>query len=197
MIFQGIPVITFNSDIKDTNRLWFVGQDNVEAGETAFALFEQILPSKSKVAIITSSKELACHVYRVRGFQNGLERSFTNFRLVGIVENQDIDEKAFEQIMKICSDHPDLIGIYLTGGGAKGLGKGLKIALKADQVKVISHDIVPPVVDLMNEGIIKFTIGQNPFMLGALPIKILFDYMFKKLKTREREDLYGFGNKDC
>ena len=187
MISQGIPVITFNSDIKDTNRLCFVGQDNVKAGKTAFALFQQILAPGSKIAIITSSKELACHVDRVHGFVTSQQSSSSDFELVGVVENQDQDEKAFEQVMKFCSDHPDLKGIYLTGGGATGLGKGLKIAMKADQVKVISHDIVPPVIDLMREGIIKFTIGQNPFMQGALPIKLLFDYTFKKLYPDKEE----------
>jgi len=187
MSSQDIPIITFNSDIKNTKRLCFVGQNNVKAGEAAFALFERILPVKSKIAIITSSYELACHVNRLEGFKNGLDKSLSKIKLVGVAENQDQDEKAFEQVLKFCSDTPDLHGIYITGGGTKGLGKGLKIAGKAQQVKVISHDIVPPVVELMNEGIIKFTIGQDPFMQGALPIKLLFDYTFKKIAPAQEE----------
>ena len=186
---KGIPVVTFNSDIKDTKRLCFVGQDNVKAGETVFALFEQILNPNSQIAVITSSYELACHVHRLEGFRNGLGKSDLGIELVGIMENQDQDEAAFEQVIKFCSDYPDLKGIYITGGGTKGLGNALKIAKKAKQVKVISHDIVPPVVELMNEGIIKFTIGQDPFMQGALPIKFLFDYTFKK-HSPEQEKFY-------
>ena len=56
-------------------------------------------------------------------------------------------------------------------------------------VKVISHDIVTPVIDLMKEGIIKFTIGQDPYTQGAKPVKILFDYIFKKIPP-EKEIFY-------
>lgn len=186
---KGIPVVTFNSDIQETKRLCFVGLNNLKAGETAFSLFSQILPPKSQIAIITSSHELACHVYRVQGFMNGKKNSRDDLEIVGIAENQDQDEQAFEHIIKFCEEFPDLKGIYITGGGTKGLGNALKICKKAAQIKVISHDIVPPVIELMNEGIITFTIGQNPYMQGALPIKILFDYIFKKLPP-EQEKFY-------
>ena len=189
LIDRGIPVVTFNSDIKDTKRLCFVGQDNVKAGETVFALFEQILSPGSEIAVITSSYELACHVHRLEGFKKGLEKSAMGFKLVGIEENQDQDEAAFEQVMKFCSENSDLQGIYITGGGTVGLGNALKIAKRAKSIKVISHDIVPPVIELMNEGIIKFTIGQDPYMQGALPIKLLFDYTFKK-QLPEKEQFY-------
>ena len=186
---RGIPIVTFNSDLKDTKRLCFVGQDNVKAGETAFALFSQILPKNSKIALLTCSYELACHVHRVQGFKKGLLESGSGIELVGIAEIQDEDEKAFEQTIKFCKEFPDLGGIYLTGGGAKGLGNALKICKKAKKVKIISHDLVPPVVELLNEGIITFTIGQDPYMQGALPIKILFNYIFKK-QYPEQEKFY-------
>ena len=186
---KGIPVITFNSDLDNTKRLCFVGQNNFKAGETVFALFEEILPYKSKIAVITTSSELACHVHRMEGFMHGLKNTKKGIQLVGVAENQDEEELAFEETMKLCTEHSDLNGIYITGGGTMGLGKALKILKKAGKVKVISHDIVPPVVDLMKEGIIKFTIGQDPYMQGALPIKLLFDYTFKKIAP-EKEKYY-------
>jgi len=188
LVDKGIPVVTFNSDLENTKRLCFVGQDNIKAGQTVFALFEKILPAGSQIAMVATSKELACHVHRIQGFKNGLEKSDHGLKLVGIAECQDEDNAAFDQVLKFCSEYPDLKGIYITGGGTRGLGKALKI-VKKTQIKVISHDIVPPVVELMHEGIIKFTIGQDPFMQGALPIKLLFDYTFKKMMP-EKENFY-------
>ncbi|MCK5735496.1 MAG: LacI family DNA-binding transcriptional regulator [Spirochaetaceae bacterium] len=177
---KGIPVITFNSDIKGTGRLAFVGQNNEKAGRTAYGLMENILPAGSTIAVITSSMGLDCHRYRLRGFQKRLEDSESKLEIVSIDENRDRDEKAFDIIMDYSEKYPDIKGIYLTGGGAIGLKKGLKICGMEKNVKVITHDRVPPVIELMESGIAKFTICQNPRSQGALPINLLFDYIFKK-----------------
>jgi len=189
LVDKGIPVITFNSDLKDSKRLCFVGQDNEKAGRTAFGLMNLILPSNSKVAILTSSQGLDCHVHRIGGFISALASSFSGIQLVGISENKDRDDLAFDEVIQFCKKYPDLEGIYLTGGGAGGLGNALKVCNMEKQVKVVTHDLVPPVLTLMNEGIIKFTIGQNPFTQGNLPIKLLFDYVFKKIKP-EKKNFY-------
>ncbi len=183
---KGIPVVTFNSDIKGTGRLAFVGQDNKKAGQTAYGLMENILPAGSPIAVITSSMGLDCHRYRLVGFQERLDESESKLEIISIDENRDRDDTAFEIIMKYGEKYPDLKGLYLTGGGASGLGKGLKICEMDRMVKVITHDRVPPVIELMKSGIVKFTICQNPRNQGALPIKILFDYIFKK-KSPDKE----------
>ena len=186
---RGIPIVTFNSDLQGSGRLSFVGQNNEKAGRTAYGLMENIIEPGSQIAIVTSSKDLTCHRHRFRGFKSRLTVSTAGLQVVGDDENRDKDELAFDIVRDFCERFPALKGIYLTGGGAYGLGKALKICGMDKQVKVITHDIVPPVVELMNEGIIKFTIGQDPFMQGVLPIRILFDYIFKK-KNPEHEIFY-------
>lgn len=186
---RGIPVVTFNSDLKNSDRISFVGQNNEKAGRTAYGLMENILPGGSQIAVITSSKELTCHRGRLIGFQSGLAKSISKLKVVAINENLDQDDLSFKIVKDICKCFPDLKGIYLTGGGSYGLGKALKNCGMEKQVKVITHDLVPPVIDLMKEGIVKFTIGQDPFLQGMLPIRILFDYVFKK-KSPKNEIFY-------
>ena len=50
---QGIPVVTFNSDVPGSRRLCFVGQDCYRAGQTAACLMHQLLPDGSEVLPLT------------------------------------------------------------------------------------------------------------------------------------------------
>jgi len=174
---SGIPVVTFNSDIKDTQRICFVGQDHLIGGRVAGGLMGKILRNGNKVAIITSSLNLLCHKQRIEGFRSKIAEEQKNIEIIKTVENEDLDSKAFELTLSICEKINDLDGIYLTGGGASGLGKALKILGLEKKIKVITHDFVPGTIELLKEKVIDFTIGQDPYRQGYLPVKILFDYL--------------------
>ena len=53
-----IPVITFNSDIEESKRLCFVGQDTYQSGRVAAGLMADILPASGKVLDIRLSCRL-------------------------------------------------------------------------------------------------------------------------------------------
>ena len=71
-------------------------------------------------------------------------------------------------------------GIYVTGGGVSGVGEALRTIGKHKAVKLICHDLVESTVSLMREGIIDFTIGQDPFYQGYQSVKVIFDYLFSE-----------------
>ena len=48
-----IPVLTFNSDLEDTSRICFVGQNTKKSGQTAAGLMGEILNGKGKIMIIS------------------------------------------------------------------------------------------------------------------------------------------------
>lgn len=47
-----IPVVTFTSDVEDTKRLCFVGQNGVQCGRAAAGLMGELTGGKGKVAVI-------------------------------------------------------------------------------------------------------------------------------------------------
>ncbi len=48
-----IPVVTFTSDVEDTKRLCFVGQNGVQCGRAAAGLMGELTGGKGKVAVIS------------------------------------------------------------------------------------------------------------------------------------------------
>jgi LacI family transcriptional regulator, galactose operon repressor len=177
IVAQGLPVVTYNSDIRNSNRICFVGQDHYKGGFVAGDLMSNILPTDSEVIIITSLLELACHKNRTAGFKQAIQDFEANISVIAIVENQDRKQSAFEQTLKLIEKFPSIKGIYVTGGGVSGVGEALRTVDKHKDIKIICHDLVESTVKLMRQGVIDFTIGQDPFFQGYKPIKIIFEYL--------------------
>jgi LacI family transcriptional regulator len=173
----GIPVITFNSDIEGTRRRCFIGANNHREGRTAGGLLEGLLTAGSETLVIAASTELGCHVGRVNGFRERLNEGERGVRMSGIVENHDNDRESRAILTKRLKDSPPA-GIYLTGGGARGLGDALR-RVGAERPRVVCHDVTPETVQLLREGLIDFTIGQDPHSQGFMPLRILFDLVVK------------------
>ena len=71
---QGIPVVTFNSDVPGSRRLCFVGQDCYRAGQTAACLMHQLLPDGSEVLPLTGHLNNSAHIHRLNGFLDTLRQ---------------------------------------------------------------------------------------------------------------------------
>lgn len=184
LVDRGIPVVTFNSDLPQIKRLCFVGQDHLAGGAVAGNLMGKMVDG-GKVAVIASSRHILCHIQRMEGFERKLAEKFPAVSIVGISENEDRDDYAYEQALSFLEDHGDLRGIYLTGGGSAGLGRALKHRGLAGRVRVVTHDFVESTVALIKDGTIDFSIGQDPVMQGYLPIKILYRYLTEEKRPKE------------
>lgn len=174
---MGIPVVTFNSDIADSDRLCYIGQDHLKGGAVAGDLMIKLLLDDAQVLIITSLISLDCHKDRIAGFKAGLDDQCSGIKIIDIIENEDKEQTAFDATLEMLKKYPGITGIYVTGGGVDGVGNALKSLGKGKTVKVICHDLVENTIALLKEGIVDFTIGQDPFFQGYRPIKILFEYL--------------------
>ena len=65
---EGIPVVTFNSDLEDSDRLCFVGQNALQSGKVAAGLMAEILPKGAKVQVISGYPSNQSHRNRSKGF---------------------------------------------------------------------------------------------------------------------------------
>ena len=106
-----------------------------------------------------------------------MRQDYPGIEILEMVENLDRDDVSFEVTLSLLERYPDLDGLCLMSAGIGGAGRAIKLAENGYGIKVVSFDFIPETVELVKEGIIDFTIGQNPFMQGYQPIKILSDYL--------------------
>ena len=78
-----IPIVTFNSDVPDTGRLCFVGQNGIQCGKAAAGLMGELVNGTGKIAIISGYQTNPSLRERVDGFTTQIREKYPDVELVG------------------------------------------------------------------------------------------------------------------
>lgn len=183
---NNLPVVTFDSDVINSKRLCFVGEDHIGSGKVAGELMGKILNGTGKVAIITGGFNVLGHNLRIQGFKTFLEQEFPNIEIVQTIETFEQEVITYEKTLSLLKSEKDLKGIFISAGNAKVVGNAVKHLNKGTDLKIVSYNFSPEIVELLKEGIIDLTIGLDPFTQGYETMKILFEYLFNKKSPGEK-----------
>lgn len=186
---DGIPVVTFNSDLENSARSCFVGQDTYQSGKVAAGLMAEIVPHEGIVQIISGYPSNQAHKNRTRGFTEELSQIRSDVQILGVQYAYDDDRIAEMITDEMLKEYHNLSGIYLTASGVEGVCRVLKQLDMIGKVKVISNDLTPVNMYELQNGSIQFLIGQNAYAQGYEPIMILFNKLFDG-KEPEKEFAY-------
>lgn len=171
----GIPVYTFNSDTaKESTRVAFVGQDLYAAGGVAAQKLAELMGDEGKVGIITGYYNVSAHELRRQGIEDELA-NHANIEVVGSVENHDSGDEAYTAAKDFITANPDLKGIVVTAGGPHGAAKAIEELGLSDDIQLVCFDTTDEIVSYLKKGVIKATIGQDPFGQGCDPIVLAYN----------------------
>lgn len=198
---DSIPVITFNSDIEGTKRMCFVGNDHMTAGRTAGCLMNLVARGSGSIALLISHIEFRAHSERIEGFSQALrDRGRSDIRLIGPYMTYETESRAYEIVRELLGGEKDLVGIYVAGSGPQAAGRALAESGRAGEVHMVCHDLLPQTIEHVRSGIVDFTIGQDAFEQGYMPIELFKDYymlgrrpamnrLFTRIDVRTRENI--------
>ena len=187
---QGIPVVTFNTDITDANRLAYVGADNIAAGRAAAALLGMVMQGRGSVLPILGQRSgHYADSQRYTGFLNEMAENFPGIRILH-PECSFLDENLAERIASraIHSDE-EVNGFYLTSAGREGVYRAVNAAENREKIHIVVHDITEGNVRMVKQGTVDFIIGQDVKTQGTLPIRLLYDYLERHQFPKERMNI--------
>lgn len=163
----GIPVITFDTDTPNSNRLEYVGTDNLEAGKhMGEVLVKQLGENGGKVIVSTGVPTQHNLAQRLEGVKSVI-KDYPNIEVVDVQSGQGEANKTMEITENMINKHPDFdcfIGIDGTAGPAaiavwkaKGLDK-----------PIITFDNMPENIQGVKDGIVTSIISQRQWLWGKL-----------------------------
>lgn len=186
---EKIKIVMFNTYLDNIDKLCFIGQDTKKSGRVAAHLMMKMLPQGGNVLIISGIEKLKAVTNRVLGFEEVIQSEFSKLKVIDRVENVIDDTYSYERSMELLSKYNNTINsIYITAGGIGGVGKAI-LELDRHDIKLVCFDEVPETIELIKKNVIDFTITQDPFKQGYLPIKVIFEYFFQK-RTPSNENIY-------
>ena len=136
---QGVPVFALVSDLTAPSLAGYVGVDNRKVGHTA-AWTMSHLCRPGKVGLILGSHRYLCQEQCEVSFRSWLRESAPGFQVLeSMVSLEDVG-LARATTQELLHLHPDLVGVYVAGGGVEGVIDALREAQRPDLVAVC-HDL--------------------------------------------------------
>lgn len=174
---QGTKVITINNDIENSNRLCYVGSDYFKSGQTACGCLGLFTKGNAYVGIATGSVKMLGHNQRILGFNHIIKKKYQGFVLADIIETNDDDVQGYEATVKMLKNHPTINALYIVAAGASGVCKAVIELGRQETIDIVACDTPPAIKKLLEKGIIKATICQQPYLQGYQALMIAVEFL--------------------
>jgi ribose transport system substrate-binding protein len=104
-------------------------------------------------------------VERIRGFKDGLKGS--NVKVVATANDEGKVAMAESAITALLQAHPEIDAVFAAHGNpGPGAVAAVKNVGKEGKIQIMGFDFGMPVVEAIEKGQIRGTVGQNPYLMG-------------------------------
>jgi LacI family transcriptional regulator len=138
---RGIPVFAFISQISVTGQIPYIGLDNWKVGRTSAWTFANICKVPGKIGILMGNPRYRNQELNEAGFRSYFREHALDFTLLEPISTFEAAAVAEEMTERLLADHPDLVGLYVSGGGISGALAALRSDGRAGQIVVVGYDL--------------------------------------------------------
>ena len=165
-------VVTQDSDAPNSNRVCYVGTDNVAAGRQAGDLLKEALPNGGKIMVFVGVLDAANAQQRYQGLKESLAGS--NIDIIDVRTDNTDRVRAKANASDTLVNNPDIAGMVgLWSYNGPAILSAVKEANKVDKVKIIAFDEEDPTLAGIKEGAIYATVVQQPFEFGYKSMELM------------------------
>ena len=178
-IDAGIPVMTWDSDSPDSNRLTYLGVDNYTGGVAAANLLIKEMGTSGKVALLTGVPGAFNLEERIRGFKDGI--AGTDIEIVATVACNDDINLGVQVVEETMLANPDLNGWFFVGLWPVFAGQGamplFEEAALNNGLKAVAFDTLPVELEWVQDGLLHGLVGQKYWGWGYDTVYMLYDHV--------------------
>ena len=163
-IEQGIPVITVDSDVENSKRLFFIGTDNYKAGTIGGRIVAKQLKGKGNVVFYTMPGQPNLYE-RLHGYQD-VFAGYPGLKTMRVVDTKGDASVAFDMTKQALQETAGKIDAFvcLESTSCPEVADVLDRQHVTNKV-VVAMDTAPRTLEGIQKGTITATIGQKPFTM--------------------------------
>ncbi len=184
---SNIPVVIFDSDLKDTEFVSFVATDNEKGGQNAGDEMIRLLGGKGNVVVLRYLEGSASTMNREKGFLDVMKANpgikiLSDNRYAGAsVESAQTESENLLSSFKKADGSLGVDGIYCPNESATfGMLRVLQDNGWAGKVKFVGFDSSTKLVEGLTKGEINALVLQNPQKMGYEAVKAIVDHIKKQ-----------------
>ena len=174
----GIPVVAYNADAKGNSRLAYIGQDLEVAGEQMGEHIASLVPSGDIALFIATPGSLNIQP-RIEGALKTL-KAHPSIKPHVVATGAAVPAE-LTVIESYLAGHPSTKGMFaVDAGSTQGVAQTIQKHSASGSVKGGGFDLLEITEQLLASGDIEFTIDQQPYLQGFLPVLELYIYQASK-----------------
>lgn len=161
----GTPVFTLLSDLAAPGRAGTLAVDRRKAGRTAAWAISRLAPQPGKIGILIGSHRYLSQELSEISLRSYIRELAPGFAVLEPLINLEDEGIAYQAVSELIATTPDLVGIYVAGGGAAGLVRAVRDAGAGSRLVCICNELTP----LTRSALLDGTLA----MLLATPVTAL------------------------
>jgi simple sugar transport system substrate-binding protein len=179
---KDIPVLAYNADVPPGNkneRLAYIGQDLYASG---YAMGQRIvsLVGSGDVALFIATPGQLNIQPRIDGATAAIKKfGAGKIKTSAIATGSQLNDEV-AKINAYYLGHKSVKGMFaVDAGSTQAVGQTVaKYRLRSKGVKAGGYDLTPTTLKYIKDGTLDFTIDQQPYLQGFLPVLQLFFYRY-------------------
>ena len=179
----GIPVLGYNADAAGNARLAYIGQDLFVSGAEMGKRIVDLVPSGDVALFIATPGSLNIQP-RIDGAIDSIKKSGKDITHHVVATGAALPRE-LSTVDAYWQGHKDTKGMFaVDAGSTQAVAQVIqKYKLRDQDVKGGGYDLLPTIQELLAAGQIDFTIDQQPYLQGFLPVLELFLYQASQTLT--------------
>ncbi len=139
---RDIPVFGLITPISAKGNVGFVGLDNFKVGRTAAWAFDTMCKTPGKIGILLGNHRYRNQDQNESGFRSYFRENNPNFQLLEPLATYESSAVAREKTEELLQKHPDLRGLFISGGGITGAISALRDNRRPDGLIVVGYELI-------------------------------------------------------
>lgn len=157
---RGVPVVSLIGPLSAKGNISFVGLDNWKVGRTAAWAFDRMVRSPGKIGTLVGSHRLRNQEMNESGFRSYFREHNMGFTLLEPLPTYESAVVAREHVEKLLTDHPDMCGLFISGGGITGAIAALRAMPKREDFVVVGYELFEDTRAALIDGTISLIIAH-------------------------------------
>ena len=157
---QGVPVTALIGPLSARCNISFVGLDNWKVGRTAAWAFDKMVRKPGKIGVLVGNHRFRNQEMNESGFRSYMREHNSGFTLLEPQSTYESAAAAREIVETMLIKHPDLCGLFASGGGISGVIAALREGKTRDDFVAVGYELFDTTRSALADGTLTMVIGH-------------------------------------
>ena len=189
---SGVPVIALIAPLTAHSNVSFVGLDSYMVGRTAAWAFDNMVRDPGEIGILIGNHRYRNQEMNESGFRSYFREHNTAFTILEPIATYESAAVAREMVEGLFRDHPNICGLFVSGGGITGALAALRDVKKRPDFIAVGYELFDATRDALIDGTLKMVISHPMDRFARAAIETMISTKKSEAGTGAQRVALGF-----